>query len=344
MNPYTSTWSGRHARRRPAGGARRPARQRPHQRARRRGRPAGAALHPLLGLPQRLPGLRAHRRPRLRLGLPRPDRRDPQPAAATASARRAGRLAAVRVVALRCLLRGLPGAHRHPVGARRPARPGRRRAPRRRAQARGAWRSRRAAVAFSDSRKLRFGERVSGWPAASSAASRVDAARRPRSRRPPARPRRRLDRCTRPARPADGVLPRVVGPHRRWTRSRRRAEAVRDRPRRDPGRSARHSTASRPGYDVPPAPRSRPIAATWSALRRAGRGLQGGRRRAARPTTSADRVAAALRRRAGRRTGRAVVEVAGAVDGRRLHGLRARRVSTPSSPRPGSASPRPARS
>ena len=74
----------RHARRRPAGGARRAARQRPHPRARRRGRPPGAALHPLLGLPQRLPGLRAHRRPRLRLGLPRPDRRDPQPAAARA--------------------------------------------------------------------------------------------------------------------------------------------------------------------------------------------------------------------------------------------------------------------
>ena len=81
MNPYTSTWTGRHARRRPAGGARRAPRQRPHPRAGRRGRPPGAALHPLLGLPQRLPGLRAGRRPRLRLGLPRPDRRDPQPAA-----------------------------------------------------------------------------------------------------------------------------------------------------------------------------------------------------------------------------------------------------------------------
>ena len=69
-----------HPRRRPAGGARRPARQRPHPRAGRRGRPPGAALHPLLGLPQRLPGLRAGRRARLRLGLPRPDRRDPQPA------------------------------------------------------------------------------------------------------------------------------------------------------------------------------------------------------------------------------------------------------------------------
>ena len=32
---------------------------------------AGAALHPLLGVPERLPGLRAHRRPRLRLRLSR---------------------------------------------------------------------------------------------------------------------------------------------------------------------------------------------------------------------------------------------------------------------------------
>ena len=47
----------------------------------RRGRPAGAALHPLQRLPQRLPRLLAHRRPRLRLGLPGPDRRDPDAAA-----------------------------------------------------------------------------------------------------------------------------------------------------------------------------------------------------------------------------------------------------------------------
>ena len=75
----------RHPRRRPAGGPRRAARQRPHPGAGRPGRTPGAALHPVLGLPQRLPGLRAGRRPRLRLGLPRPDRRDPQPAAARAS-------------------------------------------------------------------------------------------------------------------------------------------------------------------------------------------------------------------------------------------------------------------
>ena len=54
MNPYTSMWHGRDARRRAAGGARRPARQRAHPRARRRGGPPGAALHPVLGLPQRV--------------------------------------------------------------------------------------------------------------------------------------------------------------------------------------------------------------------------------------------------------------------------------------------------
>ena len=47
----------------------------------------------------------------------------------------ADRLAALRLLAVRRLLRGLPGADRHPRGARRPARPGRRRPPRRRAEA-----------------------------------------------------------------------------------------------------------------------------------------------------------------------------------------------------------------
>ena len=51
----------------------------------RRGRPAGAALHPLQRLPERLPRLLAHRRPRLRLGLPRADRRDPDAAARSGS-------------------------------------------------------------------------------------------------------------------------------------------------------------------------------------------------------------------------------------------------------------------
>ena len=125
------------ARRRTAGGARRTPRQRPHPRARRRGRPAGAALHPLLCLPQRLPGLRAGRRPRLRVGLPGSDRRDPQPADAGSGGGPAGRLAAVCLVAVRRLLRGVPGQDRHPRRARGPARPGRRRAPRR---VRRSWR------------------------------------------------------------------------------------------------------------------------------------------------------------------------------------------------------------
>ena len=75
--------------------------------ARRRGRPRGAALHPVLRLPQRLPGLRAHRRARVRLGLPRPDRRG-----AVAAADRAwhdNAVAAVRLDAVRRLLRRLPG-------------------------------------------------------------------------------------------------------------------------------------------------------------------------------------------------------------------------------------------
>ena len=61
MNPYTSLWTGVTDRRRAAGAPRRAARQRPHARAARRGRPAGAALHPLQRVPERLPGLLPHR-------------------------------------------------------------------------------------------------------------------------------------------------------------------------------------------------------------------------------------------------------------------------------------------
>ena len=46
----------------------------------------------------------------------RADRRDPQPADEGDRCRRADRLAAVRLLAVRCLLRGLPGPHRHPRG------------------------------------------------------------------------------------------------------------------------------------------------------------------------------------------------------------------------------------
>ena len=56
-----------------------PTRCRRRPRAGRRSRPLRAALHPLLGLPERLPRLRARRRPGLRVRLSRPDRRDPHP-------------------------------------------------------------------------------------------------------------------------------------------------------------------------------------------------------------------------------------------------------------------------
>ena len=82
MNPYTTIWTGVADGDGPQELPPRAARQRPHRHPGRRDRTAGAALHPLLGLPERVPGLRAGRRPRLRLPLPRPDRRDPVPAAA----------------------------------------------------------------------------------------------------------------------------------------------------------------------------------------------------------------------------------------------------------------------
>ena len=82
---------------------------------------AGAALHPLQRVPERLSGLRAHGWARVRLRLSRPDRRDPHAAAAR---RRERGVAAVRVEPVRRLLRGLPGQDRHPVGAAAPARGG----------------------------------------------------------------------------------------------------------------------------------------------------------------------------------------------------------------------------
>ena len=62
----------RRAGRRRAGGVPpRAARRRADQRAGRRARPPGAALHPLLGVPERVPGLLARRRAGLRVGLSR---------------------------------------------------------------------------------------------------------------------------------------------------------------------------------------------------------------------------------------------------------------------------------
>ena len=110
MNPYTSLWTG-YARRRTAAfhlvlldnG-------RTNTLADTVGR-ASTALHPLLRLPERLPGIRAHRRPRLRLGLPRPDRRGAHPALAGITGH--ADLAALRLLAVRCLLRRLPGEDQH---------------------------------------------------------------------------------------------------------------------------------------------------------------------------------------------------------------------------------------
>ena len=86
----------------------------------RPGRARGAALHPLLGLPERVPGLRAHRRPCLRIDLPGADRRHPD---AAARGHRRGRQPALRVQPVRGLLRGVPGQDRHPARAGAPARP-----------------------------------------------------------------------------------------------------------------------------------------------------------------------------------------------------------------------------
>ena len=70
-------------------------------------------VHPLQRLPQRLPGLRAHRRPRVRLRLSGADRRDPD--AAARGSRRRHAVVAVRVEPLRRLLRRVPGEDRHPA-------------------------------------------------------------------------------------------------------------------------------------------------------------------------------------------------------------------------------------
>ena len=115
--------------RRPERSAHRAGRQRADPGAGRSGGPPGVALHPLLGLPELLPGLRTDRWTRLRLGLPRPDRGDPQPAAQRGRGRSGGEVAALRLDAVRALLRGVSGADRHPGRAGAPAGQGGRRVP-----------------------------------------------------------------------------------------------------------------------------------------------------------------------------------------------------------------------
>ena len=119
MNPYTSTWTGIT----PGDGpenfhlvlldnGRTSALADQH-------RPPGAALHQVLGLPERMPGLRAGGRPCLRLAVPGPDRRDHLPAAARRQLP-GRRVAAVRLHPVRRLLRGVPGGDQHSRGAGAP--------------------------------------------------------------------------------------------------------------------------------------------------------------------------------------------------------------------------------
>jgi len=138
----------------------------------------------------RVPRVPAHRRPRLRRDLPRTDRRR---AHATVGRRRARLQAAVRVVAVRLLLRGLPGEDRHPdrVGQA---------APRRRA---------RPAPSRGGRRVRRRGRRDEGPQAldAGAEARPADALRAPRR----AAAAVTLDRRARPARAAASVVSRLVG-------------------------------------------------------------------------------------------------------------------------------------
>ena len=111
MNPYTSVWAGVT----PGDGP-----QNVHIVLLDNGRtnvlrdefgPPGAALHPLLSLPQRMPGVRADRWSRVRRHVSRTDRGRPD----TAARRRRTCLdAPIRVIAVRGLLRRLPGRDRHP--------------------------------------------------------------------------------------------------------------------------------------------------------------------------------------------------------------------------------------
>ena len=295
---------GRHPRRRPAGGARRAPRQRPHQRARRRGRPPGAALHPLLGLPQRLPGLRAHRRARLRLGLPRPDRRDPQPAA---QGRRRGRRRSTRCPTRpRCAAPASRSARCSSTSprcwstsARRSSTPTAAACP---SVEELAFKG--AAVALSDSRKLGFGERFTRRRArasrAGSAPSKWTGARDlpARAARSPSAPGGSAP-TEAPMSARDDILGRVRrGARRRRARVRRAAGS----------RGSRRSP-------------------TWSATSPSGSRTTGPSSCAARPPTSPPRWRPPLPgRRAGRRTRRAVGRGARRRRGRRLHGVRARRV------------------
>ena len=164
------------------------------------------------------PGIRAHRRPRVRGHLSRTDRRRPH---AAAGRRRARLQAAVRLVVVRLLLRGLPREDRHPDGARQ-ASP--RRGPRQ-APSRGG-------------RAVRRGEESDDGPPALDAgaeACAADALRAPWR----AAAAVSMDHRARPARAAAPLVSRLVGQGARAAvnarddvlgRVRRRARAAPPRP------------------------------------------------------------------------------------------------------------------
>ena len=287
MNPYTSLWTGVT----PGDGP-----QELHVvlldngRTRvlaRRGRPAGAALHPLLGVPQHLPRLLAHRRPRVRLGLPRPDRRDPD---AAAVGHRARVVAAVRVEPLRRLLRGLPGQDRHPDGAAAPARGRPCGAGLARASAR---RCAPAAWVFGSPRRLALAQRLGAARAAAVHARRDDP--------PPAAAARRLD-ATRATCGRSRARASTTGGRRGERRAHRDPRRGSARPRAAPSRSSAPTAAA--GALAPRGASSSSASAPASTAPRCGASPTSARR----STTSAASAALAgslVPRRAGRVAARA---------------------------------------
>ncbi len=177
------------------------------------------------------PGLRADRRAGLRLGLPGTDRGDPDAAAARhreAPGRQADGVAAVRLVAVRRLLRCLSRPDRHPRGPRPPARPGRPpvrgdpprcRRPRPSAMGAAAW-------TLRTPRRLGLAERAAGL-----AGRVVRAARSARRLRGPG-PVGAWFRARDLKAPGARIVPGLVAPHRRRTgRARADGDSTPRRPR-----------------------------------------------------------------------------------------------------------------
>ena len=161
-------------------------------------RTPGAPLHPLLGVHQRLPRLPADRRARLPHAVRRPHRR--HPGAPARGRARCSRVAAVRVVALRRLLRRLPGRDRHSVDPRARAREG------------GGARAGRGRGSRAEGDRARLRDE-GGLRTGAAAGTLAAAALRPRrlDRAFPTGPALGLGAGARPAGAAGGDLPRVVG-------------------------------------------------------------------------------------------------------------------------------------